>query len=155
MTDDLVAFLRARLDEVEQTARGAATHAAAAIGEHVHKIGAADGRAYDGTWWTNDYDHVFARDPRPGRKLQGMVADCGYGAMDLTAHIAEHDPHRVLRDVEADRALLAEYERVADMDTDDPEPEFASGRAAGLGLAVRHRAVRFADHRDYQEAWRP
>ncbi|MFF7190502.1 DUF6221 family protein [Streptomyces sp. NPDC008222] len=64
-------------------------------------------------------------------------------------------PERILADIEADRALLAEYELVADMDTEDAEPEFAYGRAVGLGIAVRHRALRFAAHPDYRQEWRP
>ena len=64
-------------------------------------------------------------------------------------------PARVLRDVEADRKLLAAYAEVAYMDCDDPEPEYAYGRAKGLGEAVRLRVARFSDHPDYDPAWTP
>lgn len=60
-----------------------------------------------------------------------------------------------LLDVEAKRSVVNAYAVVADMDTSDPEPEFAYGRAVGLGQAVRLLAVRYADHPDYNEAWRP
>lgn len=70
-------------------------------------------------------------------------------------HIARHDPARVLADVEAGRSLLAEYEAVAEMDIEDAEPEFAYGRAVGLGIAVRLRALPYADHPEFREEWRP
>jgi Family of unknown function (DUF6221) len=62
---------------------------------------------------------------------------------------------RALREVEADRKLLAAYAEVAHMDHDEPEPEYAFGRAEGLGEAVRLRAARFSDHPDYRQEWRP
>lgn len=122
MTDSLVAFLRARLDEAAAKAQAA-------------KPGP----------WHVDGGSVYATHPTDEVVDYTESAD----------HIARHDPARILREIEADRALLAEYEAVADMDTSDPEPEFAYGRAVGLGIAVRYRAVRFADHPDYREKWRP
>ncbi|MFJ6348685.1 DUF6221 family protein [Streptomyces sp. NPDC092046] len=52
-------------------------------------------------------------------------------------------------------AILERYAAVAAMDTADPEPEFAYGRAVGLGEAVRLLALPYADRPDYDEAWRP
>ena len=63
----------------------------------------------------------------------------------VARHIARHDPARVLRDVEADRKLIAAYEDVTEFS--DPW--------IGLDLAVRIRAERFSGHPDYREEWRP
>lgn len=63
------------------------------------------------------------------------------------------DPAAALADLDAKAALLDLYETVADMDTEDAEPEFAYGRAAGLGEAVRRLATPFAAHPDYKEKW--
>jgi hypothetical protein len=128
---ELVDFLRARLDEDEALAREAPPGP-----WHI-------GNAVDPTQPCNV--HTF-----PGAR---MVAD---GLNWLVAeHIARHDPARVLREIASDRALLAEYAAVAEMDTDDAEPEFAYGRAVGLGIAVRHRALKYANHPDYKRGWRP
>ncbi|WP_282698032.1 DUF6221 family protein [Streptomyces sp. CC208A] len=59
-----------------------------------------------------------------------------------------------LVDVQAKRSVVNAYAEVAYMDTGDPEPEFAYGRAVGLGVAVRLLALPYADHPDYDEAWR-
>jgi hypothetical protein len=75
---------------------------------------------------------------------------------ETAAHIARHDPARVLREVEAKRKILAAYEPVAWNDfRDSGEPEYAFGWAEGLGLAVRALAEAAAAHPDYDEAWRP
>jgi len=66
---------------------------------------------------------------------------------DVTAHIARHDPARVLREVAAKRAILAECE---------PRP--------GIGIVaielaaqriLRHLAAVWNDHPDYRPEWKP
>jgi len=114
---DLVAFLKAQMDEDEAAANAA---------------------------WGVEWDWRYIAQPFGERP-----------SIAHTVHIARHDPARVLRDVEADRKLLAIYAEVADMDRDDPEPEYAYGRAVGLGEAVRLRAARFSDHPDYRQEWKP
>ncbi|MHC3389355.1 DUF6221 family protein [Streptomyces lavendulocolor] len=60
-----------------------------------------------------------------------------------------------LVDVETKRSVLSAYAAVADMDTANPEPEFAHGRAVGLGGPVRLLALPYAGHSAYDEVWRP
>lgn len=64
---------------------------------------------------------------------------------DNFAHVLRHDPARVLAEVEAKR-------RIVDLcDTETPE-------TGGLPLAIRTLrllALPYADHPDYDEAWRP
>lgn len=53
------------------------------------------------------------------------------------AHIATHDPRDTISRCEAELALLDLYAEVQHMDYEDTEPEYACGRAVGLGEAVR------------------
>lgn len=128
MTDnsDLVAFVRARLDEEEQTAReagGEGWRCPAEVPGEIHDRGGAI--AF--TLRTHGYDH----------------------------HIARQDPARTLQRIETNRVLLDEYTEVAALDTDRPQRDFASGRAFGLGFAVRQMAAEHAGHPDYQVKWLP
>jgi len=90
---------------------------------------------------------IQVSDPDDGGDIGHMVA--------YSFHALRHNPARVLRDIEADRKLLAIYAEVAGMDCDDPEPEYAYGRTVGLGEAVRLRAARFNGHPDYRQEWKP
>lgn len=62
------------------------------------------------------------------------------------------DARRVLREVEAKRRLIADFE-MYDASARYPDPE--GGIAIGLGTAVELAALAYADHPDYDEAWRP
>ncbi|MFH8514715.1 DUF6221 family protein [Streptomyces gelaticus] len=70
-------------------------------------------------------------------------------------HIALQDPARTLRRIETSRVLLNEYAEVAHLDTDRPEHDFPSGRAVGLGFAVRQLAAEHAGHPGYRARWLP
>lgn len=130
---DLIAFLDARLDEDERDAR----------------------YATPGPWHIPENDPLAYCVDSP----DGSGRICRFGdrvrSDDVrnSLHIVRHDPARILREVEADRRLLAAYAEVAHMDIPDPEPEFAYGRAVGLGEAVRLRAANWSDHPDYQPEW--
>ena len=84
-------------------------------------------------------------------------------------HVAHHDPARVLREVEAHRRLLAEVASWRHLNVDDSGihscativyAEELRG-SCDCGLEARRAAILhplalpFADHPDYQEAWRP
>ena len=69
------------------------------------------------------------------------------------AFTARRDPAWVLRNIHADRQLLAQYSAVAANDLD--EVEYANGWAQALGFAVRLRVSAYADHPNYREEWRP
>ena len=58
-----------------------------------------------------------------------------------------------LRQIAAQRAILAAYAEVAHMDVPDLESEFSYGRAVGLGEAVRHLAAVYSNHPDYRQEW--
>ena len=91
---ELVDFLRARLDEDEAAARRAASY--------------DDGASHDvqgpaGTWACLDEAEWFGASYRGGV----IAPRIGYtNAPELGAHIARHDPARVLAEVEAKRAVV-------------------------------------------------
>ena len=136
----LLDFLRARLHEDEQAAKEASGHAASAVAGVASKEGIWDG-PYDGTRWVNDYDHVFATDPRPEQPPIVEIAYCGYGAFTLTPHLARHDPARVLREVEAKRRIVSRYAE----NPAEPWPLFP----------LLEMAAVYVDHPDYREEWKP
>lgn len=132
MSADLVAFVRARLDEDEELARQAAESGAPR--------------------WDSSADPLLRYGLANRRRLAAQGVE---GALDgaVNAHHARHDPARVLRRTARDRAVLDTYAEVADMDTDNTEPEYAYGRVVGLGFVVRQMAAERADHPNYKPSW--
>jgi len=130
MTDnsDLVAFVRARLDEEEDLAR------------------AAGGEAW----------RCPAETPGEIHDRSGAIAfTLRTHGHDYDRHIVRQDPARTLQRIETNRVLLDEYAEVAALDVDRPQRDFASGRAFGLGFVVRQLAAESAGHPDYQVKWLP
>jgi hypothetical protein len=122
MSDDLAAFLKGRLDEIEAAA----------------KLAAREG----GTWTQDDP----VRYPGSISSLGGpVVYDEGSPDEYQAAHIARHDPADTLRDVAADRLILAVYV----LQDEDP------GYLKGLEYAIACRAERFSGHPDYRQEWTP
>lgn len=66
------------------------------------------------------------------------------------AHIARHDPARVLVEVEATRELLRVAAAAADF-----APTFTTGVAAKLEDVLRLFALPYTDHPDYRPEWAP
>lgn len=130
--DDLTAFITARLDEDE-----AAAHEA---------VQETTGR------WT-------AREAGWSGGL-GVEDECGAlilpasvpGPSPQYPHIARHDPARVLRDIDADRKLLAEHDRITGSVARYRNGENIAALVA-IQTAVRIRAARFSDHHDYRAGW--
>ncbi len=125
MTTDLVAFLRARLDEDEQTARAAQP---APWIRHDHVAG------------------VHADDATDGRPYGSAVADCrrvpdGYGVPNAE-HIIRHAPDRVLVEVEAKRRMIEDA-------WGGPDHEDM------WEYHLKLLALPYADRPDYREEWRP
>lgn len=128
----IVEFLNARLDDDEAYAR-------MAFAEH-----------NDATpEWSEPWSGSVLTGPREDPIL---TFDSG-----ISRHMVRHDPARVLREAAAKRSLVTMYAKVADMDdgTDVWAFSGAHGQANGLGIAVRALASVYADHPDYEEAWKP
>jgi hypothetical protein len=124
--DELVQWLRAQLDEDERIAR------------ETHPV-----------FLRWDYDEFVKeiRDLGNGNEIASGVIP-RYGAF-----IAEHDPARVLREIDAKRRMLDAYAGVAANDVN--EVEYAHGYANALGEAVRLLALPYVDRPGYREEWRP
>lgn len=148
MSDDLVEFLRARLDEDERAAK-AATPGPWRHDESKHW-------RKPGTSWFEEA--VFAG---PSGEEATCVAGTGETddrqSMRDAAHIALNDPARVLREVEAKRRLL-EWHRKPTM------VEFSNGTYRTMGCrcydgwpcsTMRLLALPFDYHPDYRADWRP
>jgi len=151
MDDDPIAFVKARLDEDEAAAE------------------AAGGSTPQGVWAQVDPER------RPGR----IDCDSGYvvtydeGSPDegQAPHIARHDPARMLREVEAKRAIVALHKP----DGNPADEWYGSSVSctecggytliAGYGArgysspwpcpTLRHLAAVWVGHPDYRPEWKP
>ena len=135
--DDLIAFLNARFDEDEAAAQAAAR-------DTERFAGRANWSAAFGTIVTDAEDPGWA------------ICDLAPFVDDecLARHIARHDPARVLREVAAKRAILAEYERVAGSAQAYPN----NATITSLGAAqtvVKALGTVYSDHPDYRGEWAP
>ncbi|MFZ3556450.1 MULTISPECIES: DUF6221 family protein [unclassified Streptomyces] len=148
--DDLVQWLVEQLDEDERIARAVEDHSTPWAGQWV-----ADGvnaaRTFNG--------HVL---------FYGHTAPLKAG---LVAHVVEHDPARVLREIEAKRQLLAAYTQTARIRDEAAARIKAAGDypdakdidtwdRAEREAAILEQPVKMAasplDHRPgYREEWRP
>lgn len=158
-TVNLAKFLRARLDEDEQTAR------AVRVPPDWHQGPGDDPEWTDAEMvcmWPPEFHTPYERD----KHWRGLTVE----GVELAAYIARHDPARVLREVEAKRALLVVHRPVRRTDFITPD-----GSPAGpLTVChecdanttdadwpdtpcwtLRYLAAPYADHPDYQEEWRP
>jgi Family of unknown function (DUF6221) len=124
--DDLVAWLRAQLDEDERIARRA--------GDSFRQIG--------------ETGVIVATE---GDRAEECASANWAGVAE---HIVEHDPARVLREIDAKRRLLAIHRPYV------PEPDQSClGCAGGIMFTscpvVRLLALPYADRPGYCEEWRP
>ena len=128
MSDDLIAFIKARLDEDRRTAEGLAV--AARIPDRRPEFFACGGPAAEAYW-----DHFH--------------------------------PYRALLDIEAKRAILAQYEDFHaefERECTDPSRESMGPLRVGSGVhaatrvlhdAVKAIAATWGDHPDYRPEWKP
>lgn len=139
---DLVAFLRARLDDNEATT-----------------LPFRNSSGYAAEWRCDEVGGTVREVGDPPFGLPNTVARADIHA--TAVHIARHDPARVLADVESKRRIIdACVEVIGDRDlsgygefgvlVDDPN-------ALAVTLAVetlRLLAEPFSDHPDYRHEWR-
>ncbi|GAA3718410.1 DUF6221 family protein [Streptomyces tremellae] len=131
-TADLIAFVRARLDEESAAIEAPETWTAFEENEQT------------GTRRV-DVDYSFERVVACTRSWRGV-------------HIERQDPARTLRRIAAQRAILDAYEAAAAA-VDTPENLVSShwqgdsGYVNGLWFAVEQTAAIYSDHPDYQARW--
>ncbi|MGW1154489.1 DUF6221 family protein [Streptomyces rubiginosohelvolus] len=134
MTDALVAFLKARLDDDAQVARRA--------GDSFRQIG--------------ETGVIVATE---GDRAEECASANWSGVAE---HIVRHDPARTLREVEAKRQLLDEHQDVNDgscgtcVDGKWGYPTHGGGSPQSYPCrTLRLLALPYSDHPEYEEAWRP
>lgn len=143
----IVEFLTARLDEDEQLAH-------AACGFHDFKpYGASKSKVY--TWWLRAEPGAGEPEDILRRRSGQVVAVIRY--LDAAAHIARHDPARVLREVAAKRRVLERH--YADDDGSCVGCHFANDETRWAEdieecPELRDMASVYDDHPDYEQAWR-
>ncbi|MFF9215595.1 DUF6221 family protein [Streptomyces viridosporus] len=129
--EDLVEWLRTQLDEDERIARDAADE--------------LEGLELGGEWRYDGRSVETARE-------RTMVAVGSQDFMEpgIGGYIAAHDPARVLREIDAKRELLRQYEHLKH----DVMPDDLTGVWA-LEAALRAFALVYAHRPGYREEWRP
>lgn len=139
MTDDLVAFLDARLAEDEATAR------------------AAGGKYESGLRW-----YEPDRDSHPGLVGDGNGQVVTYDTDTIRehgTHIARHDPARVLRQVDAMRRVVVVYENaeraLRSAEPDTPPHDLMTGATNTMRRTLRHLATIWQGHEEYRQEWAP
>lgn len=138
--DPLIAFLRERLDEDEQAASIIQVG-----GFHPPTWSARPGRSR--RWMEVVGRSVMLGDPDDEWCDDGVIALVPDSRCEW-AHIARHDPARVLREVAAKRRIIAECTPSSGV----PALELA----AALGALVLARlAETYSDHPDYRDEWMP
>jgi hypothetical protein len=138
---DLVAFLNARLGE-DEVAALRAQEAAPEQSGHWHSAYARDD--------LDPSDWLIATVPL------SFTPVAGPGLNQATAaHIARHDPARVLREVEAKRKILAEIVPAMDRMEDQIDAEWGTGHdplVESVALLRIMTAV-YGDHPDFDPTW--
>ena len=74
---------------------------------------------------------------------------------EMAAHVAEFDPARVLREVEAKRRILDDYERAFEDRKLHPGDLALAGARLALHGVVKLLALPYSDRPGYREEWRP
>lgn len=142
MIGDLMAFVRARLDEEAQVAL----------------------RATSGPWrWIDPGGKVKSALVGPGHPYQTVIPAAGgdvYPSKYDAAHIVWQDPAHVLRRLESDRRILDRYADQHYHAPAFPGSQYPELRAEETGacrtcVTLRLMALRYADHPDYREDWHP
>lgn len=74
-------------------------------------------------------------------------------APEVRAHMAQHDPARVLREIDAKRQALDHYERIRQHTKRGEEPYVLAEGA--VAKQVQIMALPYADRDGFREDWRP
>lgn len=138
--DDLVQWLRAQLDEDERIAR--------AGGNRWRFEQLRDGPAGEPGGYVLDLGRT-------------SIVDIGFMDDDVllpdeAAHIAEHDPARVLREVDAKRRIAEHHDRYRSESLGNGPACFTCGPGLGFPCpTMRALALPYADRPGFHEEWRP
>lgn len=140
---DLISFVKARLDEDEATAS-----TAMAVAAPPWRWAEQSGPLKYGL--VGDHPVQAGQDAW----VVPSAAPDIYPHRDTAAHIARHDPARVLREVEVKRRLLDWLDQIDQwLERDDLAWHRLEG-AVDIDHARRLLALPYADHEDFKEEWR-
>jgi hypothetical protein len=131
VSEDLIDWLRRMIDEDERAARA----------------------TVPGPWRVSGLD-VHAED----LVVMENFDEPGPWLRALPEHIARHDPARVLREVEARRRLIDQYEAMragAEAAAGTILAGAAKVRLGAYEMAVKIMAMPYSDRPGYREEWRP
>ena len=135
MSTDLIAFIRARLDEREQTARQLS-------------------ETSPGPWWLDSREAVDA----VLRDANGeWVNDVWTRDVINLPYLVQNDPAYVLADIESKRKIIDRYLAFVHLRQNQytGPPEVIQGIRAQLLSILKEMAEVYSDHPDYQPTWRP
>ncbi|MGW1121081.1 DUF6221 family protein [Streptomyces tanashiensis] len=154
--DDLITFLRARLDEDAAAAR------AAAEPESWMELNREPRPSWYVQYWADPDVAAVIADPESSAypvvtTAEGMSED---DADRRAAHIARHDPARVLAEVEAKRRMIelhgcTEGHECSTLDRAGNIDHCTWVMEGEACTTLRLLALPYADHPDYQDTWRP
>ncbi|MFD3999866.1 DUF6221 family protein [Streptomyces rubiginosohelvolus] len=150
MTDALVAFVKARLDDDERVACAARDDVGEAEWIGSQESGHPWRYQHQGVW--GEHDGLCSEAPPVAETASRPVQD----------HIARHDPARTLREIEAKRQLLDEHQDVNDgscgtcVDGKWGYPTHGGSSPQSYPCrTLRLLALPYSGHPEYKEAWRP
>lgn len=160
----IVAFLRARLVEEETIAFAAISDRYQWVEdphlprENVDVLHGLTGQRTGVQFRHPRHLETVARDDGAWRATYGRVYgvtldthDEGGITKDQAKHIALHDPARVLREIEARRRILDDYNHLEQLPEWDDR---VRGGKPSLERVLRSFALVHVDHPDYDQAWR-
>ncbi|MDV8005031.1 DUF6221 family protein [Rhodococcus sp. IEGM 1318] len=132
----IVEFLEARLDEDEEVARDAAGWD-------------SSGSVRDeGLWRRDGVNSVI-----DGARRMVVYGDGSAPDDSRAEHIVRHDPARVLRELAAKRAIIAEYVNECWVQDQGHRTAWTEGGQAARETALRLFASTYSDHPEYQAEW--
>ncbi|MGW5003218.1 DUF6221 family protein [Streptomyces hydrogenans] len=138
MSNDLIAFLRARLDHEEAVVRAAA-------------------RQRGGGRWAAlpDPEDVVTvtGEPEPGSDVLPVVVHPDDDATSV--HIALYHPDRMLAEINAKRQMVAEFEKEQWVMEQGHRTGWTEGGQSVRLSMIRSWAAIYDGHLDYSEKWRP
>jgi hypothetical protein len=141
--DDLIAFVRARLDEREEIAKSALVRNAGewSLFSDLESRG----------WWNEGHDPVLLVGGKPLATFNEE-----YGGFLVAYHVLANDPKFVLDDIAAKRQIIATiWAAFAVQPGRDMASMVVYAERAVLRDVAKALAFPFASHLDYREEWRP
>ena len=145
----IVEFLEARIAEDEAVAQDAGARAVEWRSSNGNVAGG--GKPYVDDWSEDE----------PSTRFDGevtIVYDEGWPEDVEAAHIARHDPARILREVAAKRAVITQSreadEYYAHMSGNGRIASMAAGNVNACAAILKALASVYDDHPDFSEEWR-